>query len=208
MIDKHRFDWMKNPLNENVLILLRGLPSTGKSTLAKKLAGDNPSIICSADHFFEDELGNYTFDPLLLTKAHRICESKARYLMQTRQKLVIVDNVHGRIRDLMVYFSMAVDYDYRVEIMEPESPIWVNEIAPYLLEKHKNDDKLQAALLKLEEISKKTHNVSLKALQTLLRRFLPMVMFSDLEKLYIQFISDENRLKLEKSHGQLDTETD
>ena len=45
------------------LILLRGVPGCGKSTLAKLLVGDKDYCHKEADMYFIDGKGNYNFDP-------------------------------------------------------------------------------------------------------------------------------------------------
>ena len=86
-----------------LLILMRGLPGSGKSTLARILrlvtSTSNSSATTSADDFFVDKSGNYTFLPHLLSKAHEWCQGKTKKaMMDTKTKLVIVDNTNTQVR--------------------------------------------------------------------------------------------------------------
>jgi len=53
------------------IILLRGIPGAGKSTLASLLLPNKPNCIRSADMYFEDEEGNYNFNARELPTAHK-----------------------------------------------------------------------------------------------------------------------------------------
>ena len=50
------------------LVLIRGLPGSGKTTLAKEFTGYDHH---EADHFFEDENRNYRYDRSQVQAAHR-----------------------------------------------------------------------------------------------------------------------------------------
>jgi predicted kinase len=54
------------------VIILRGLPGSGKSTVASQMNG----VVCSADEFMVDELGKYDFDPDRLGECHDKCFDK------------------------------------------------------------------------------------------------------------------------------------
>lgn len=184
--DDPKFGWMQNPENPLRMILMRGVPSSGKSFRAQELAGGDLSVICSADHFFgstpEEYVANWKLEKL--HAAHAVCQRKVRGMMQRQLPLVIVDNTNTRIAEMMPYFDMAVQYLYRVEIEEPTSPWWVNDIAPYLLDKPLNKDKIETAARLLAIKSQETHRVPYDSILKMLNRYQPMVMFADLVRSY------------------------
>jgi predicted kinase len=179
------FDWMKSPENLNVLVLMRGLPSCGKSYRAKELAGDT-GLIFSADNFFgttkEEYCANWNVKKLHV--AHSVCQRKVRESMQRQLPLVIVDNTNTRIAEMMPYFDMAVQYKYRVQVEEPTSPWWLNDIAPYLLDKKANLDKIEEAARFLTKKSEETHCVPYDSILKMLNRYQTQVTFDDLARVY------------------------
>ena len=65
------------------MLILRGLPGSGKSTLCKKIAKsfrteERETVVCSGDDFFTDpKTGKYKFDGSKLIEAHNSAKSKA-----------------------------------------------------------------------------------------------------------------------------------
>lgn len=55
------------------LTLIRGIPGSGKTTLAKQIVADTNALHYEADMYFTDELGNYNFDREKLRDAHNWC---------------------------------------------------------------------------------------------------------------------------------------
>lgn len=60
--------------NTAIFIFIRGIPGSGKTTLAKKLA-NRPFTVrhYEADMWMKDEDGNYKFDPAKLKDCHEKC---------------------------------------------------------------------------------------------------------------------------------------
>jgi predicted kinase len=164
---------MFSPENDKVLILMRGVPASGKSYRALELAGDDPSIIYSADHFFgatpEEYVENWSIEKLGL--AHNQCKKNVRMLMQRQRPLIIVDNTNTMVREMMPYFDMAVQYQYKVQIEEPTSPWWVNDIAPYLGDKEGNRKQLEKVCKLLWEKNQLSHKVPLASIEKMLFRY-------------------------------------
>jgi predicted kinase len=183
------FDWMQSQENLNRLILMRGVPACGKSYRAMELAGGDESVIYSADHFFgktkEEYVSSWKIEKL--HQAHSWCQQRSRESMQRQAPLVIIDNTNTRISEMMPYFDMAVQYNYRVSIEEPTSPWWLNDIAPYLLDKVTNREKLDKAAQLLFEKNQATHCVPLESIKKMLSRYQPMVMFADLARSYCRY---------------------
>ena len=89
---------------EKTCLILRGLPSSGKTTLAKRIANMVPSFsedelnysqyVCSADDFHYDNEGNYNFDPAKMSEAHAYCKALFADKIDKGQELVIVANTN------------------------------------------------------------------------------------------------------------------
>jgi predicted kinase len=94
------------------LFLLRGLPGSGKTTLAKSIAGSK-GWIKEADMYFVDRLGNYNFKPSLLKEAHEWCQQEVEFLMKYEHR-VIVSNTFTQEWEMQPYFDLAQKYGYRV----------------------------------------------------------------------------------------------
>ena len=102
-----------------VLIVLRGLPGSGKSTLVETLQG---AWVASADNFFVNEAGKYVFDGKMIGKAHEWAQSEARKMMEQSLSPVIVDNTNVSSWEAKAYVEFGVSLGYEVEILTPETP--------------------------------------------------------------------------------------
>jgi predicted kinase len=107
------------------LILLRGLPGSGKTTLAKvilfHLGNDNTNDVISADDFFIDENGNYNFDSSKLKEAHNNCQVRCSERMRQNIAKIVVANTFTQEWEMEVYFEMAKRYGYRVHTVIVEN---------------------------------------------------------------------------------------
>lgn len=99
------------------LILLRGVPGSGKSTLGEVILrcvkGEIPSIL-SADNFFIDNKGNYNFDPTKLKEAHNDCLLKCAERMKNEFSRIVVANTFTQEWEMEKYYEIAERYNYRV----------------------------------------------------------------------------------------------
>jgi len=90
------------------LILLRGLPGSGKSTFAKTLGG----IHIEADHYFMKD-GEYKFDASKLKQAHEHCRTSTEGWMVEGYNIV-VSNTFTQEWEMDAYYELAGKYGYRV----------------------------------------------------------------------------------------------
>lgn len=99
------------------LILLRGLPGSGKSTLGEIILQMNnqqkPDVL-SADNFFIDEKGSYNFDGSKLKEAHNMCQQKCAERMRLEFSKIVVANTFTQDWEMEPYYEMAERYGYRV----------------------------------------------------------------------------------------------
>lgn len=103
------------------VIILRGLPGSGKSTLVSKIEEQygTPAFVCSADDFHyhgkPHTPENYDFDPNNLHLAHKICKQNFTKALEANTPLVVVDNTNIRLREYKWYFLTAHEHGYNVE---------------------------------------------------------------------------------------------
>lgn len=101
-----------------VLILLRGLPGSGKSSFAKLMWSEY--VICEADKFFYDKDGNYNFDGSKLKEAHAWCKDQVETFMKDHQANsqyypeIVVSNTFTQEWEMEDYFKLAEKYGYKV----------------------------------------------------------------------------------------------
>ncbi len=95
---------------EKVLFLVRGLPGSGKTTLAKQLTAN----VFEADHYFYDNDGNYNFIPSEIKEAHKECQQFVRYAMESGIKKIAVSNTFTQEWEMKPYMDLAKEHGYKV----------------------------------------------------------------------------------------------
>lgn len=107
------------------LILLRGVPGSGKSTLGDVIlyspGSTNTNNVLSADDFFIDENGNYNFDIGKIKEAHNQCQLKCAERMKLQLSKIVVANTFTQDWEMKSYFEMAERYNYRVHTIIVEN---------------------------------------------------------------------------------------
>ncbi len=94
------------------LLLLRGLPGSGKSSLAKSLSNATTGHV-EADMYFMKE-DNYEFDPSKLKEAHQWCKDVTEGCMSRYLDTIIVSNTFTREWEMKPYYELAERYGYKV----------------------------------------------------------------------------------------------
>ena len=93
------------------LYLLRGLPGTGKTTLAKSIFG----LHVEADMYFVDSSGNYNFDATQIKNAHDWCRRKVqKWMAELNEPRIIVSNTFTQEWEMKAYYDLAKQHEYRV----------------------------------------------------------------------------------------------
>ncbi|KAM9237120.1 NEDD4-binding protein 2 [Leptosomus discolor] len=104
-----------------VLVLLRGVPGSGKSYLARTLLEDNPGgIILSTDDYFYEH-GQYHYDPDCLGEAHDWNRKRAKEAFEMRISPIIIDNTNIQAWEMKPYVTLAQQFKYKVMFREPDT---------------------------------------------------------------------------------------
>lgn len=111
------------------LILFRGVPGSGKTTMALTLLNRMPKsqdpLHLEADMYFVDEDGVYNFDPKWLKQAHQNCLDDTRNGLKDG-RAVIVSNTFSRLWELQPYVDLATEFDVRLWVYHVIGE-WPNE---------------------------------------------------------------------------------
>lgn len=100
--------------------MLRGLPGSGKSSLAQVLSHQRHPVF-SVDDYFTDENGHYHFDHLKNHLAYKSCEERTAKAMQRDEQLIILDNTFTIEWEIEPYFKLAAEHGYRVHVVTVEN---------------------------------------------------------------------------------------
>jgi tRNA uridine 5-carbamoylmethylation protein Kti12 len=101
------------------LILLRGIPGSGKSTTAKLLgAGGAGYAHFEADMYFMED-GEYKFNPAKIRDAHKWCQDSVERAMLLNHttgdnSIIIVSNTFTQEWEMVPYFLLAEQWNYKV----------------------------------------------------------------------------------------------
>lgn len=98
------------------LILVRGIPGSGKSTFAKLLGGNH----FESDMYFNKD-GEYKFDPSKLKDAHEWCKDAVRTSMIWDIEKIVVSNTFSQDWEMQPYFELAKEYGYMVHVLIKEN---------------------------------------------------------------------------------------
>ena len=120
LVDDYMWDY---ELGIKLVVVLRGLPGSGKTTFARQLVAyarekGIASGICSADDYFVNSAGEYHFSSILLKTAHFHCRDKFYFMLGSDPRndphavsLIIVDNTNITTSEYRDYKRNALRYD-------------------------------------------------------------------------------------------------
>lgn len=103
------------------LVLIRGLPGSGKSTIAKHMSGH---IHLEADMYHMKD-GEYCFDPAKVKDAHTWCQQQTKNLIAAGDS-VVVSNTFTRLWEMQPYFEMAKEFGIEPNVIEAKGN-WKNQ---------------------------------------------------------------------------------
>lgn len=96
------------------LLIIRGLPGSGKSTLGQKLA---PGQVYEADQFRYNDKGEYIFDPSKNGEAHEKCFNATKQALLSGELVVAVCNTFIKRWEYMKYVNLAKELGVEYEII-------------------------------------------------------------------------------------------
>lgn len=148
-------EWLlqENIANKKILIIMRGLPGSGKSyramALLNKHGGNPEDHIISTDNAFipetlrrrragfyvseEDELAEYkkNFSPDKLHSAHLRTHQEFKRKVDQGVTPLIIDNTNIQKEHMRPYIDYAEKNEYEIKIEYPDSPWW-QDVAKHL----------------------------------------------------------------------------
>ena len=99
------------------LYIVRGIPGSGKSTIAKKLLEEGKvDTHWETDMFFITQDGVYMFDRNQVSDAHRKCQEKVCQDL-TSGKNVVVSNTFVKIWEMQYYLDLVKSLNAELEII-------------------------------------------------------------------------------------------
>lgn len=125
------FDRVVNNVKQGqrIMILMRGMPGSGKTTLAKKIIDQGLRsrnyayyIFSADDYFFNRRTGAYEYDVSQIPQAHRWNQQRVTSSLGKGTSPIIIDNTHTQMWEMKPYAEMAVNFCYTIEILEPFTP--------------------------------------------------------------------------------------
>ena len=111
------------------MIIVRGIPGSGKSFKSKQLAPI--SNIFSTDSYWLNEKNEYVFDRAKLHTAHKWNIARVETALQEHKTPIVIDNTNITKKEYKPYILLAYKYNYAITYALPDSP-WFLDILPRL----------------------------------------------------------------------------
>lgn len=137
------------------VVLMRGLPASGKSHAAREIAGLT-GVVCETDRFLRAELDGEecTIETARSLNYQRFCR-----FVEQGHPLIVVDRGNGLNDETYIYVNTARSHGYQIELREPMSPWW-QEIRTLLRYRPATTETLECWAIALAEINARTNGVS------------------------------------------------
>ena len=104
------------------LILLRGLPGSGKTTVANLLSKEGKYPVHSIDNYFTDAAtGAYVFEFDKNHLAYKQCEEQTEQSIKQGIEKIFIDNTFTLEWEMEPYFKLASQYNYIIFVLTVEN---------------------------------------------------------------------------------------
>lgn len=165
------------------MILMRGLPSCGKSTTSRNIAAREGGVVYEFDSYFNTQVGNdpteYNWSKSLIPQAREWHYGRVRDAVERGLSPIIVDNnAHLNMRTRKMV-NHAVKHGYTIELREPDAPWWP-EIRPLLQNYKANKKELKKWAKHLSQLNQSTHRVSTEQIMKKAQRWIPHLTVEDI----------------------------
>lgn len=118
------------------LFIMRGLPGSGKSSIAESLVGGGcqhstvkdfrflfgrEGVICTTDSYFYDDWspdGSYLFDPTKIALNHKMNQGAVQFAMDQGVPAIVVDNTNVQQWETDAYVKLAHQNGYKIVVVE------------------------------------------------------------------------------------------
>lgn len=110
---------------ERKLVIMRGLPGSGKSTMAKQLTV-NGGVVYATDDFFMDD-DSYKFQAMRLRDANIWNQARTKDAMEKGEPLIVIDNNNIRRWEAKPYIELGKKYGYTIVFQTVEFP-WKGDL--------------------------------------------------------------------------------
>jgi hypothetical protein len=113
---------------KRIVFLMRGLPGTGKSHMARRLAGTDGFVLETDEYFLTQvgtDPGRFDYDEKLITAAREWNLNRFRDALKQQHTPIVVDRGNGLNPETRAYAVEAVRQGYDVQLAEPDSPWWL-----------------------------------------------------------------------------------
>lgn len=151
-----------------LLLLLRGLPSSGKSTRARELVAE-AGVVFEFDEYFTTRQG-FEWSSAHLDDAREWHVERVQSALEQGLSPIVLDDDNGLGRTTRRCVRLALAQGYRIEFREPSSPWW-QEIRRLLADKHANRANLERWAAKLAGLNRSTHRVSAASILRRMQRW-------------------------------------
>ena len=102
------------------LILLRGLPGSGKSTIAGILVEDNYPVFSVDDYFTNEKTNKYIFEYDKNHLAYKQCINNVKKAMAGKITKIFVDNTFTLDWEIEPYLKLASEFNYSIYVLTVE----------------------------------------------------------------------------------------